>query len=161
MGKFLATLFTIIIIFAVVSVGTAGYFGLIPPISALLGTDKPRDLGFKYSEKDFKSGFERSKVKHQALPKESTVQIAHFGKHNVEGSWTNAELTSAAQHVEWKMFPFKDVQIRINSDGTAEASGVLVFERISGWATAIGVSQDPSSRARKLRSAASRSPVSA
>ena len=60
--KFLLFLLLIIILIPVFALG---FMGFVPGLSAILGTDKPRDLGIKYSQEDLKSIRSKSHIEYK------------------------------------------------------------------------------------------------
>jgi len=51
-------------------------------------------------------------------------------------------MTALMNNRPWKYWPIKDVQIKFNADGTAELSGVVIKDKLIGYAQAIGVPQE-------------------
>jgi hypothetical protein len=140
MKKFILLLILIIIL---VPVGVLSYMGLVPGISPLLGTDKPRDLGIKYTPEDLRSVRSKSQIEYQILP-ETTVpsQSRQFtGKRAVAAEFTSAEITATMNNQPWKYWPYKNVQVKFNADGTGEVSGVLLKDKVPSYAAVIGTPQ--------------------
>jgi hypothetical protein len=142
--KFLKGLFSLIIIVILLLVGVGGYLGIIPGVSKIFGSDKPRDLGKMYSEENYVSGIQKSGSTRGVLSTSSlkNATIMYEGSHKVDTSFSDEELTSFAYNRPWVNYPFKNVQIRINADNTAEASGIVRMPIITTWLNAIGVSDD-------------------
>lgn len=138
MKAFFRTVF-ILVIFLLITAGLLGYLGLIPQIAAILGTDKPRDLGINYTDKiadeaNNKTGMETKTLTATDNPPDS---ISYMGKHPVDNSFTSEELTAIAADKPWKYYPVSRTQIKIT--GTeVEISGLLRTDRIVGYATATG-----------------------
>jgi hypothetical protein len=120
-----------------------GYFGIVPGVSKIFAADKPKDLGVTYTEQDRLAG--RAKAGWQlaelpaGLPLAQSLQYS--GSHPVNNTFTDKELT-AWINKSWNYIPFTDCQIRVNSDGTAEFSGILHTNRLKDYAAAMGQSQD-------------------
>jgi len=129
----------IFIILAIIFV--LAYFGYVPGLSSLLGADKPRDLGITYTEADHTSARAKSQVVYEELPANTPVEssIVRSGSRPITASWTSSEMTSLMNNRPWKYWPIKNVQLKINNDGTAELSGVVVREKLKSYAVAIGV----------------------
>jgi hypothetical protein len=136
-GTVLLTLFLLVVLVIVVGLGFLGY---IPGLSKLLGADKPRDLGITYTDQDFAAARAKSGVVYEALPADTPAELSlvRSGSKLVTASWTSAEMTSLMNNRPWKYWPIKDVQLRMNEDGTAELSGVLMKDKLSGYAAGIG-----------------------
>lgn len=126
----------------VVIVLVLGWFGLIPGLSTLFGANKPKDLGVKYSEVDFNRAHAASGVSYETIsdtPVSSSISFS--GSHEANLSLNSAEMTALMNDRPWKYWPIKDVQLRINPDGTAEMSGVFNEKKLEGYAAAIGTPQ--------------------
>ena len=123
----------------IVLVLTGGYFGFVPGVSSIFGSNKPKDLGVSYTEQDRQSG--RAKIGWQintlpaGLPPEKSLVYA--GSKDVNAAFTEKELT-AWINKSWNYIPITNCQIRINPDNTAEFSGILNISRIKKFETAMG-----------------------
>jgi len=139
MKKIFLTLFLLIIITPVL---IGGYFGLVPGVSALFGSNKPRDLGVSPSAEALSSGNQKTGVALAALPADTSMEqsLQYVGSHEVEMTLTSAEITSMANNSKWAYSPISAVQVRINPDGSAEASGLIDFNAAVNYAKALGVS---------------------
>lgn len=104
------------------------------------GANKPRNLGIKYTDADFASARAKSQIEYAALlantPDSESLQ--RTGTRAVAISLSSAEMSSLLNDRPWKYWPIKQVQLRINNDGTAELSGVLIKDRLRGYAAGIG-----------------------
>lgn len=130
----------VIIVLGVVLVG--GYFGFIPGVSNLFGSNKPKDLGVKYTQADYQSGHAKTGSVITDLPSNASPEqsIKYSGSHPVNITFTQAEFNALINNHPWKYYPFKDCQFRINADGTAEFSAVLLTDRLSDYAKSTGTS---------------------
>jgi hypothetical protein len=134
----------ILVIFSAVLAG--GYFGIIPGVSKLFGSDRPRDLGIKATDADY-AGESAKGIKFVAMQQGSasttpaeTRQIS--GSKAVGASFTAQELTAAFNKKPgWIYSPVSEVQFRFNPDGTGEVSGVLRVDHLRGFAQATGISE--------------------
>lgn len=117
-----------------------GYLGFIPYLSDYIGP-KPKDLGIKISQAGYDSYYKKSGVKQEGLPANTGINesIKFIGKHPVRESFSSEEISSMTGLRKWIYFPFTKTQVKFNSDGTAEASGVLKFNTGYQWLLAIGV----------------------
>ena len=139
--KFLLILLLIIIL---IPIFVLGFMGFVPGLSTILGTDKPRDLGIKYSQQDLKSVRAKSRIEYKTLPDTSVPsQTRQFsGKRNVTAEFTSAEITATLNNRPWKYWPYQNVQIKFNADGSGEISGVLLKNKVEGYAAVIGAPQE-------------------
>lgn len=123
-----------------------GYLGFVPALAGVFGSDQPRDLGITYSAADLQSANQKAGFATVALPPatnpEASLRLS--GKMETNDSFTDRELTALINDHEarWKYYPVSDGQVRINPDGSVEASGVLRVDRAYGYAAATGVSAD-------------------
>ena len=143
MGKFLVAIVIVLLIVGVV-VLALGYVGLVPGVAGFLGSDRPRDLGVRYTAADLASGNAKSGTKTTALPAGAAPQESYkvSGSIPVQAAFTDEELTAliAEREKQWAYFPVSDAQIKIGDDGTVEAAGVLRVDRAYGCAAALGFS---------------------
>jgi hypothetical protein len=132
---------TFFLIVAILVAGLLGYFGLIPGVSDLLGSNKPRDLGMTYSSESFSTGLAKGKVEMKTLEGTSSESLKYEGSHEVIDSFTDEELTSHAYNKEWENYPISDVQVRINDDNTCEVSGMIDLAKVDGLLSELNISQ--------------------
>jgi hypothetical protein len=140
-GKILLVLLLLIIL---VPVFILGFLGYIPGLSSILGADKPRDLGIKFSETDKTSARAKSQIVYETLPSETPPEksIQRSGTRSVNFEFSSAEASSLMNNRPWKYWPYEHVQVRFNADGSAEVSGNLIKDRLPGYAAAIGVPKE-------------------
>lgn len=134
-----------LLILVIVGVFALGYLGFIPGFSTLLGADRPKDLGIKYSEESKKSAVSKLQVVYEQLPASSAnTSLVLTGSHAVDKSFSSEELTALAdtRQTQYKYFPFKNVQIRVNADGSIEGSAILEFNTALSYLHTMGVSTD-------------------
>lgn len=105
-------LLLVILIFLLIPLGILAYLGVVPFLSPLLV--KPVDLGVK-ADPAFITTFEAK----YARPGTPTT--------NLDVSLSSQDITSimATWEQRDRHFPLHDVQVRLNADGTGEASGYL------------------------------------
>jgi hypothetical protein len=133
-----------IVAIAVVGVLVLGYLGFVPGISNLFGSNKPKNLGTTFTTQDYKSAIAKSGV--QFLSNADTVSLATSQKTYGPAKAVNADFTPAEimavmnDKAHAPNFPLKDMQLRINPDGTTEVSAVLMMDKVSTYATSHGVS---------------------
>lgn len=136
-------IFSFILILLLLLIFILGYLGFIPFLSAVFGTNKPKDLGIKYSDSDKTAAVEKLQVKYSQLsPNAKEKGLILKGFHPVDKTFSSQELTALAdtRQKQFGLFPFKNVQIKINKDGTVEGSAVLEFNTAVDFLQDLGVS---------------------
>ena len=126
-----------------VAVLVLGYLGFMPGVSNLFGSNKARDMGVTYTSADYQSARAKTGTVISDLPAGSDPQdsIRFSGQKVVNATFTQAEFTSLLDKRDWNYFPFKNSQFKINPDGSAEFTAVLIKGRVEGLAQAMGISQ--------------------
>ena len=142
--KFLMGFLAGLLMLVVVVVLVAGYFGFVPGVSSLFGSDKAVDLGVDYTQSDYQSARAKGDIDRVDLPEgTSPANSLHFsGQHPASFSLSNAEATALVNEKSWLYFPIRDAQIRFNADGTAEFSGILMMDKLKDFTAALGVTND-------------------
>ncbi|MCX8095736.1 MAG: hypothetical protein N3D74_06080 [Caldisericia bacterium] len=145
MKKFFKVLLRIFIPILIILI-VLGYFGFVPFISDILGTNKPKDLGVNFTEKDFESARSKTGVKWETLkgdikPEES---LKYSGKRSVRMDLTSSELTSLTYERKWRYYPLKNWTVKINKDGTVETSGQILTNKLMDSLKAFGISLEKS-----------------
>jgi len=139
MKKFLLGLLIFIVVILVVAVGVGGYLGIIPGVSSLFGSNKPKNLGVTFTSQDLtnaeaKAGTQIVTLAPNLPPSQS---ISFSGQKTVNTTFTQGEFNA------WMDNSWDDAllgcQLSINSDGTAEFSGVLHTDRIQAFEEALGI----------------------
>jgi hypothetical protein len=151
--KLILKLFLFVFLFFVAAIIFGlGYMGYIPAIANLLGTNKPKDLGVKYSESDNQAAIVKNGVKYEALTGSITEQqsIVRSGKHPVDTSFTSSEVTALMNYSPWKYWPYRNTQVRFNSDGTTEISGGLDKSIFPSYASYMGIPEEATQLIMKL-----------
>jgi hypothetical protein len=135
-----------ILILAIIALAAlvGGYYGFVPGVSALFGSDTPRDLGVRHAAEDLKSAEAKSGIAFRYKPSTGSPEgsIAFDGSLRIDGSFTGAELTALLAADQWEYNFLEDTQIRINADGSEEVAGILVIDRIPGFLAARGYSAE-------------------
>lgn len=117
--------------------------GLVPGLSTVFGAGQ-KDFGIKITKEDSKAAIDKVGVEIVSLPKgtEAKDDFKLEGKKDVDFTLDSKELTAHSNYRPWKNFPVKNMQIRINADGTVESSGILVVSKAVPYAMALGYSQE-------------------
>ena len=93
---------------------------------------EPKDLGVKYTDTDRTQSYLKNGVMAINMAKTDSISqsVRYEGKKEVSFSLTQEEITALINSNTWQYQPVGSVQIKINSDGVGEASGVLFVDRI-------------------------------
>ncbi len=142
--KLLKILFALILLFIIAVILILGYFGFIPGLSTVLGADKPKDLGVRFTQADWQAGRNKSQVKWATLPGNTPVSksLQYSGQVTVNKPFTNEEMSALMNNRPWRYYPVKSVQIKFNTDGTAEVSGLFIKNRAIGFLNVFGVPKE-------------------
>lgn len=142
--KLLKILFTLILFFIIAVTLILGYFGFIPGLSTILGADKPKDLGVRYTQANWQAGRNKSQVKWATLPRDTPVlkSLQYSGQVTVNKPFTNEEMSALMNDRPWRYYPVKNVQAKFNADGTAEVSGLFIKNRAIGFLDVLGVPKE-------------------
>lgn len=121
-----------------------GYLGLIPGVSAIFGSDKPRDLGIKTNPEILRTANSKTKTEIANLPANTSIDqsLRYEGSHPIDTTFSSEEITAMVNNSRWKYNPLSQVQVKINPDGSGEASGYIDFNAALQYATSFGVSTD-------------------
>lgn len=117
----------ILVLFVVAIVGVAAYTGFIPGLSSLIGTDKPRDLGVHWSPADYDSAYRKAPIERSSPELYCLICPTNYsGTRPVDNTFSDRELSAWLSMQNAKYGPIRDVQVKLNADGTAEMSGMYV-----------------------------------
>ncbi|HOP09913.1 MAG TPA: zinc ribbon domain-containing protein [Oscillospiraceae bacterium] len=126
-------LITLLVIIIVLLAGFIAVTFLVP------GLVMPVNLGVKSSYEAYLSAMDKVGLSRDDTPESGAIedyQVVYSGSHTVDETLTSEELTSYVNENRPPYFAVKNVQIRINDDGTVEASGTLntayVFDHVLG-----------------------------
>ncbi len=132
-----------IVAVVVVVILVAGYFGFVPGISNIFGSNKPVNLGTTYTAQDYKSAVAKSGV--QFINSVDTVSLEENQKtygpaKNVNVDFTPSEILALLNDkTHAPNFPLKDFQMRVNPDGTAEVAAVMMIDKLDKYGTTHGI----------------------
>ncbi|MFA5025137.1 MAG: hypothetical protein WC503_01325 [Candidatus Shapirobacteria bacterium] len=94
----------------------------------------PKDLGVKYNPEDYTQSHQKMGIEVGSIPNplsdNSKDSIQFTGKKDINISLSSSEATAYSRADKWKYAPISNLQIKINSDGTGEVSGVLNLANI-------------------------------
>lgn len=129
-GKGLVVLLVLVLIIG------AGVLSLYLFLPGLLG---PKSLGIKSSPEAYNSAMVKLGITKDEAPKTGSAesyQVIYGAPHPVNTALTSEEITSFINENRPDYYALKNVQVRINDDGTVEASGSIdtayIFEKILG-----------------------------
>lgn len=131
--KLLLKVFLVILIIAILlPLLIAAYFGFIPWLSPVFGSNQPRDLGVTYTEQNYTNTHNNFGVEVTAINSAPDVKnsLVYTGKHDVNLALSSADITGYVAAETWKYAPISKIQVKINADGTGEASGILNLDNI-------------------------------
>lgn len=136
---FLSLIFLVIVSIVLI----LSYFGFVPVLSSLMGADKPKDLGVRYSKKEYYSYVEKAKTEIVPVqtPKSPAESIVYSGKKDLKQSFTQEEISARLNYAMWKYMPVANTQVRINADSSVEFSGTLLMDRLPGFIQREGMGQ--------------------
>jgi nitrate reductase NapE component len=121
-----------------------GWFGFIPGLSDLMGANKPRDLGVKYTTADYESYKKKAAASFLDISSAPDKPGAPGEKLLFEGpvttdnlQLTQEEITATVNEIGWVWMPISNAQIRI-SQNTVEVSGNLNLKYMNEFVDFIG-----------------------
>lgn len=140
MKKFLIFLGSVFLLIIILVIGALLYTGVVP------GLAKPIDLGAKNDPawvETFNSAHGmKNEIPGGVLPVGRFVEFS--GQTNLDTTFSANEITSILAN--WKAtshnLPIRDVQVRFNSDGTGEISGILEIKTAVSIAKNLGYRDD-------------------
>ena len=140
--KVVLGIFIGIVTVVVVIVLVAGYFGFVPGISNIFGSNKPRDLGVTATHADYLSVTAKDQIQRIDLPADTPPDqsLSFSGTQGANFNITQAEATALLNYNPWPYFALKDCQVRFNDDGTGEMSGILEIDKMHDYAIGRGYS---------------------
>lgn len=119
----------------------AGYFGFVPGISAVFGSNKPRDLGVVTSVESYSAAAEKLAIIQTGDPI-TAEKIQYQGSHHVEVSLTSEEISSLIANGKWKYNPISEgFQVKISPEGNVQVAGMLNRTRLDGYLKTNGFSE--------------------
>lgn len=151
MKKFIIVFFSTILVLLLIVGGVAAYFGFIPGISDTFV--KRIDLGIENNPQlniDLRDRLGvQFNISEESLPTDKDV--IYEGVLEIEESLTSEQVTSILNSVkaEVNSMPFSNVQIRMNQDGTTEASFNLNIETTINEARKLGYSEEQIEQGKK------------
>ena len=103
----------------------------------------PKSLGVSYTPADLESIYKKVGVTFVPLPPGTPPgkSLIVSGSHPVDETFSSEEITAAAdnRYKEFAYFPFRNVQIKINTDGSVEGSATVQYSDAVRYLVALGV----------------------
>jgi len=136
-GKLFLIIFLLVIILPILGLG---YLGFIPGLSSIFGTNKPRNLRVQWTEEDRTSARGKSQIEYVILSANEGGETGFqtSGSRPVSTEFSSAEASALMNNRPWRNWPYKDVQVKFNADGSGEISGVLLKDRLPAYGAKIG-----------------------
>jgi hypothetical protein len=140
MKKVLIITGSVIVALALIILFVAGYFlGNVPVVSALMGTNKPKDLGVKITSANAYSGLKNIKCPTTAQDLDA-LQKNPKSYTTVKATLTQDEVSSLFALGDIPDFPLRVTQIKFGPNGSYAASGILDTEKLQKYLKDMGVS---------------------
>ncbi len=135
-------LLRLLLFIIVVVIFFAGLAGFVPGLSTVLGTNKPKDLGISIVPQDSVTAQNKIGVQVVELPKDTSIENSYqlSGQRDVQLTLDSKEGTAIMNNRSWKYYPFSNMQLRINTDGTAEVAGMVNMSTFMNYANSLGYS---------------------
>ena len=132
MGKKLIGILAIVgVVVMVLVIGVVlvlGSTGLVPIVSDLMGTSKPRELGVSFSETNYSSGLAKVPGAKVLNPEYLCIGCDYTSTGSVptKNTFTAEEFTAMLnKRNDGTIGPASDIQIKFNPDGTIETSAMV------------------------------------
>ena len=123
------TLIKIFLIALIIILGGIAYFFFA------FKTTNPRDLGISFSQADWESGRAKSQIAYEELNTDTTTTTwKTFGTREVNTVFSSQETTAIMNNKPGVYYPYRNIQVKFNADGTGEISGNLDKSRIPTYA---------------------------
>lgn len=148
MKKFLIIL-SIFLVLALIVVGLLTVVGKMPGLSSMVYDQV--DLGVQESpDKIYDFYDEIGYVNNLKGGEPKSGEVVFSGGIDIEHTFTQQEINSwiAAWESEWSGLPFKSSQLRLNPDGTVEASSMLSVSDAESFAKTLGYTDEDINKAK-------------
>ena len=142
-------IFSVLILAILLGVGYLTFKGRMPVLSEMIYKqveldvkETPDEMYNYYDEIGYVNNLKGDEPKSGELVFEGGIEIEHTFTQSEINSWI------AAWEGEWADLPFKNSQIRINSDGTVEASSLITVSTAESFAKTLGYTDEEISKAK-------------
>lgn len=118
-----------------------GYLGFIPFVSDIMGANKPKDLGIKYTKENFDSYVQKAQTKITLTNTgaDPANSVRYSGQISLKESFSPEDISARLNYSNWKYMPVSNTQLRINSDGSMEFSANILMDRLPGFIAYAGL----------------------
>ena len=129
-----------------------GATGIVPGVSGVMGTNRPRDLGVRYTRADYESGLEKIPGHTVTNPEFLCLTCDYESRGHVpaDTTFTQEEFTAQVNTLNAAAGQVSDAQVRFNADGSIETSATVADSLFKGPIYGKGRIEDYSSRAVRL-----------
>lgn len=137
------TLFRLIIILLAVVLLAGGYMGLVPGLSTIMGSNKPKDLGIAMPTEEEKIATQSktgAEIISLSVDTPLDQAIRYEGENKTSFTFTSEEGTALLNRDKNKYFPFSNLQVRFNTDGSTEISGMVNMDKLFSFVQTLGFS---------------------
>lgn len=106
---------------------------------------KPRDLGVRYTPADYQVTHQKFGVdvgKLESAPSSPKDSIQYSGSKEAKLNLNSTEVTSYLNASKWTYAPASNVQVKINSDGSGEISGLVNVRNLLTYVSLVTPNDD-------------------
>lgn len=107
----------------------------MPDLTGMLGLNKARDLGVRYTYADLRAGREITQVEFEDLPEDNSSSIEFSGEKDISGEFSSETITAMIAGASYKYYPLTNTQVKIYPGGLIETSGNIDIAKVVKWAT--------------------------
>jgi hypothetical protein len=102
-----------------------------------MGANKAKDLGVRYTDSDLQTGRALTGVSLEDQSA-SDKSLSFSGQKDISGNYTSQIITAMVSSAKYKYYPLSNTQVRINDDGSVEASGNFNIDKALKWSEDLG-----------------------
>lgn len=116
--------------------------GFVPGLSPFFGASA-KNFGIKVTKEDSMAARAKAGIEIVSLPKNTdpSKDFTLEGRKDASFTLDSKELTAFTNNRPWIKYPIKNVQVKIDKDGTIESSATLIVSRVMPFAIALGYSE--------------------
>ncbi len=136
----------LVVVVAVVIAGLLLVPKSMPDITGMLGLNKARDLGVRYTYEDLRAGREITQVEFEDLSENSETSIQFSGQKDISGEFSSEMITAMINGATYKYYPLTNTQVKIYPGGLIETSGNIDISKLVKWATDLNADPEVTSQ---------------